>query len=43
MYRPPFTTSKFNPFAVEAVRAAGAKGIAPGAGQDEPDPDWQPL
>ena len=35
--------SSFNPFAVEGVRAPGAKGIAPGAGQEEPDPDWQPL
>ncbi|MGB3462153.1 hypothetical protein [Rhodanobacter lindaniclasticus] len=36
--------SKLNPFAVvEVVRAPGAKGIAPDAGQDETDPDWQPL
>jgi hypothetical protein len=36
--------SGFNPFAVvEVVRAPGGKGIAPGAGQDDPDPDWQPL
>ncbi len=36
--------SKLNPFAVvEVVRAPGVKGIAPGAGEDETDPDWQPL
>lgn len=35
---------KLNPFAVvEVVRASGAKGIAPDAGQDDTDPDWQPL
>jgi hypothetical protein len=35
--------SSFNPFAVEGARKPGAKGIAPGAGQEESDPDWQPL
>jgi hypothetical protein len=36
--------SRLDPFAVvEVVRAPGAKGIAPGAGQDDTDPDWQPL
>ncbi len=30
-------------FAVEGRVAPGAKGTAPGAGQDDPDPDWQPL
>ncbi len=39
-YRP--DPSIFNPFAVEGD-PPGAKGIAPGSGQDEPDPDWQPL
>ena len=29
--------------AVEGMGASGAKGIAPGAGQAEPDPDWQPI
>jgi len=41
------TSSSFDPFAVEGVRAPDAKGIASGAariaGCDEPDPDWQPL
>lgn len=41
------TSSSFDPFAVEGVRAPGAKGVAPGAARiasrDEPDPDWQPL
>lgn len=32
-----------NPFAVEGVRPPGAKGIASGADQEEPDMDWQPL
>ena len=31
------------PVPVEVVRAPGAKGIAPGAGQEDPDPNWQPL
>ncbi|HWU77401.1 MAG TPA: hypothetical protein VN043_12930 [Rhodanobacter sp.] len=35
--------SSFNPFAVEVARPPVAKGIAPGAGEEEPDPDWQPL
>ena len=35
---------RFKPFAVvEVVRASGAKGVAPDAGQDETDPDWQPV
>ena len=33
----------FNPFAVEGARRPGAKGIAPGAGQEEADPEWYPL
>ncbi|HWX65148.1 MAG TPA: hypothetical protein VNZ27_01845 [Rhodanobacter sp.] len=41
-------TSRFNPyqfdqFAVEGIRAFGAKGIAPNAGHEETDPDWQPV
>jgi hypothetical protein len=36
--------SRLNPFAVvEVVRAPGVMGIARGAGQDDTDPDWQPL
>ena len=35
--------SSFIRFAVEGVRTPGAKAIAPGGGQDEPDPEWQPL
>ena len=35
--------SNLNPFAVEGARRPGAKGIAPGAGQEQPDTDWQPL
>lgn len=30
-------------FAVEGIGAPGAKGIAPGAGQADADPDWQPV
>jgi hypothetical protein len=30
-------------FAVEGSVAPGAKGVAPGAGQPDNDPDWQPL
>lgn len=33
----------FDPFAVEGIRACGAKGIAPHAGQEDADPDWQPV
>ena len=33
----------FNPFAVEGTGTLGAKGIASGVGQDETDPDWQPM
>ena len=29
--------------AVEGMRASGAKGIVPDAGQEDPDPDWQPV
>jgi hypothetical protein len=36
-------TNIFRISAVEGMGAPGAKGIAPGAGQEEPDPDWQPL
>ena len=43
MSRPIHDPSSFNPFAVEGVRTSGAKGIAPGVRQQEPDPDWQPL
>ena len=32
-----------DPLAVEGARRPGAKGIAPGAGQEEPDPEWYPL
>ena len=38
-----FHSSRFNPFAVEGMGTPGAKGVAPGAGQDETDPDWQPM
>jgi hypothetical protein len=34
---------RFNPFAVEGTGTPGAKGVAPGVGQDETDPDWQPM
>jgi hypothetical protein len=27
----------------KAMGAPGAKGIAPGAGPEPPDPEWQPL
>jgi hypothetical protein len=33
----------FDQFAVEGIRAPGAKGVAPGAGPDDTDPDWQPV
>ena len=36
-------SSSLKPFAVEGARRPGAKGIAPGAGQEEPDPEWYPL
>jgi hypothetical protein len=29
--------------AVEGIGASGAKGIAPDAGHEEPDPDWHPI
>lgn len=32
-----------DPFAVEGTLASGAKGIAPDAGQQDPDSEWQPL
>ncbi len=35
--------SSLQPFAVEGVRPPGAKGSAPGAGQQESDPEWQAL
>lgn len=38
-----FAPSSFKPFAVEGAREPGAKGIAPGAGREDSDPDWQPL
>lgn len=34
---------RFDTFAVEGMQASGANGIAPDAGQDETDPDWQPV
>ena len=34
---------RFNYFAVEGTLPPGAKGIAPGVGQQEPDTDWQPI
>lgn len=43
MFRHPAAALRYNPFAVESARRAGAKGIAPAAGQEETDPDWQPL
>ncbi len=36
-------SSCFNLFAVEGMVSSGAKGIAPDAGQQEPDADWQPI
>jgi hypothetical protein len=30
-------------FAVEGIGACGAKGVAPHAGQEDTDPDWQPV
>ncbi|MCW0203356.1 MAG: hypothetical protein OJI74_15940 [Rhodanobacter thiooxydans] len=41
-------TSCFDPYpfdllSVEDGGASGAKGVAPDAGQAQPDPDWQPL
>lgn len=35
--------SRFNPFAVEGTGTFGANGVAPDVGQDETDPDWQPM
>jgi hypothetical protein len=43
MYKSCFDPSSFNPFAVEGNRASGTKGIVPDAGQEQTDPDWQPL
>jgi hypothetical protein len=43
MYKSCFDPSSFNPFAVEGHRASGTKGIVPDAGQEQTDPDWQPL
>jgi hypothetical protein len=37
-----FNLVSFHPFAVEGISAAGAKGVAPAAG-DDTDPDWQPM
>jgi hypothetical protein len=34
---------RFNPFAAEGTGTLGAKGVAPSVGQDETDPDWQPM
>jgi hypothetical protein len=36
-------TNIFRFSAVEGIGASGAKGVAPDAGQAEPDPDWQPI
>jgi hypothetical protein len=38
-----FQSSRFNPFAVVGTGTLGAKGVAPNVGQDETDPDWQPM
>ena len=35
--------SRCNPFAVEGTGTFGANGVAPNVGQDETDPDWQPM
>jgi hypothetical protein len=32
-----------DPFSVEDGSASGTKGIVPDAGQEQTDPDWQPL
>jgi hypothetical protein len=37
-----FNLVPFNQFAVEGIGAAGAKGVAPAAG-DDTEPDWQPM
>jgi hypothetical protein len=34
---------RFNPFAVEGTGTPGEKGVAPGVGHGETDPDWQPM
>ncbi len=39
----PYPCFKLDLLAVEGSGAPGANGIAPGAGQDEPDPEWQPV
>lgn len=36
-------SSFIDPFAVEGIGAPGTKGIVPGAGREETDPDWQPV
>jgi hypothetical protein len=38
-----FDPYPFDPFSVEDGGASGVKGVAPDAGQVQPDPDWQPL
>ncbi|MEO9216447.1 MAG: hypothetical protein ABI227_12470 [Rhodanobacter sp.] len=38
-----FNLNLFNQFAVEGIGATGAKGVAPAAGLDDTDPDWQPM
>jgi len=43
MHRFRCTPILFHQFAVEGIGAAGAKGIAPAAGRDDTDPDWQPM
>ncbi|WP_267895674.1 hypothetical protein [Rhodanobacter thiooxydans] len=43
MFKSCFDPSLFDPFSVEDGGASGAKGIVPDAGQEQVDPDWQPL
>lgn len=43
MCKSTFSPLLFDWFAVEGIRAPGAKGIAPGVVQAETDSDWQPV
>jgi hypothetical protein len=43
MSKPTFNPLLSDWFAVEGIRAPGAKGIAPGAGHVDDDPDWRPV
>jgi hypothetical protein len=43
MQKPASRSSRSNPFAVEGAGTPGAKGFAPGVGQEDTDPDWQPM